>query len=171
MTTPSFNDCISLMEKVYADICVRNLKRSGKANIYTKVIAIERGGVPFGKYLAHKFGLELETITIKFRDAANNLLPQPFTEGVGRAGKTKSVFLLVDDIVDSGATVKYFEENTGFRRNCEFDLATLHYHWQGTGDILPTFFGELKPDISWITYPWERPLSFDEVWPTVVNRL
>ena len=168
--SPSLKEIMDMMGIVYGDIVVNMLKNGVRGEpYYSCIVAIESGGIPFGKYLAHKMCLEMKKITIKFRDADNNILSQPFTEGVGRAGKINSKFLLVDDIVDSGNTVRYFEENTKFKCFHEFDLATLHWCPSNSGNVKPTYYGELNIVDSWIQFPWERVITFDEVWSTLIG--
>ena len=56
--------------------------------------------------------------------------------------------LIVDDICDSGKTLKQFK----FEENVY--TATLHY--KTTADYEPHFWWKIAPENEWIVYPWEN---------------
>lgn len=71
----------------------------------------------------------------------------PFVSQINTSGVDGNV-LIVDDICDSGKTLKRFK----FEENVY--TATLHY--KITAEYEPNFWWKLAPENEWIVYPWER---------------
>jgi hypoxanthine phosphoribosyltransferase len=71
----------------------------------------------------------------------------PFVSQANIAGIDGNI-LIVDDICDSGKTLKRFK----FEENVY--TATLHY--KSTAEYEPHFWWRLAPINEWIVYPWER---------------
>jgi hypoxanthine phosphoribosyltransferase len=71
----------------------------------------------------------------------------PFVSQANIAGVVGNI-LVVDDICDSGKTLKRFKfEDSVY-------TATLHY--KSTSEYEPNFWWKLAPTNEWIVYPWER---------------
>ena len=62
--------------------------------------------------------------------------------------RTPGNLLLVDDICDTGKTLKPFENDE------RIYTVTIHYKLSATTE--PNFFWKLAPTNEWIVYPWER---------------
>ena len=63
----------------------------------------------------------------------------------------KNVFgniLIVDDICDSGKTLKQFK----FEEN----IYTATLHWKQSAEYQPNYFWEIAYENEWIVYPWEN---------------
>ena len=71
----------------------------------------------------------------------------PFVSQANITGVTGNI-LIVDDICDSGKTLKRFK----FESNVY--TATLHY--KSTSEYEPHFWWRLAPENEWIVYPWEN---------------
>jgi len=71
----------------------------------------------------------------------------PFVSQANIAGVTGNI-LIVDDICDSGKTLKRFK----FEENVY--TATLHY--KSTAEYEPHYWWKLASLNEWINYPWER---------------
>lgn len=71
----------------------------------------------------------------------------PFVSQANIAGVTGNI-LIVDDICDSGKTLKRFK----FESNVY--TATLHY--KTTAEYEPHYWWKLAPENEYIYYPWER---------------
>jgi hypoxanthine phosphoribosyltransferase len=56
--------------------------------------------------------------------------------------------LIVDDICDSGKTLKKFK----FEEN----IYTATLHWKQSADYQPNYFWEIAYENEWIVYPWEN---------------
>ena len=91
------------------------------------IYGLPRGGLPIAVELSHKLKLPL---IMNYYD---------------RKVVTDKKILVVDDIADTGHTLKDFE-------NPHNIICTLHYHEDSL--VLPDYYVELKGD-DWIVYPWE----------------
>ena len=60
--------------------------------------------------------------------------------------------LIVDDISDSGKSLKLAEEHVSSRNPAEIKTATIHYK---PGSIFTPDFFMFRTE-AWIVYPWER---------------
>ena len=92
------------------------------------VYGLPRGGLPIAVSLSHKLNLPL---LMNYYD---------------RMAVTRKEILVVDDIADTGHTLKDFDNEHNV-------ICTLHYHKQSI--VVPEFFCEEKTD-EWIVYPWEE---------------
>lgn len=95
-------------------------------NKYKNIFAIPRGGIIIGVYLSHH--LEIPMITDK-----NDITQET---------------LIVDDLADTGTTLKEFAENN-------FDIATIYYKTRST--VVPTYYVDQCPNNFWIVFNWEKP--------------
>jgi len=91
------------------------------------VYGLPRGGLPIAVSLSHKLGLPL---LMNYYD---------------RKIVTEKNILVVDDIADTGNTLKDFDNEHNI-------LFTIHYHSQSI--TKPDFWMWDKKD-KWIVYPWE----------------
>jgi hypoxanthine phosphoribosyltransferase len=129
---------------------------------YNGIVGIENGGIPIADFLSSQLCLDQTNIKIQFRDARNKIRKRPL---VKIENLPEPPFLLVDDIVDSGTTVKYFQDHTGLKLDKDFDLATLYWvKSTDQSDIRPTYFAATKLAAEWVVFPWERPVAFAEWW-------
>ena len=98
------------------------------------VYGLPRGGLPIAVSLSHRLDLPL------------------LMDYYDRKIVTDKKILVVDDIADTGHTLKDFE-------NVHNVICTFHYHKQSI--IEPDYWVDEKGD-SWIVYPWETDDS-DEI--------
>jgi hypoxanthine phosphoribosyltransferase len=75
----------------------------------------------------------------------SHILEVPVVDWTQLGSKTISEVLVVDDIVDSGGTIKKFEM---------YDTATIFYK-DKVSDFVPTFFAHYAEEEDWIVFPWE----------------
>ena len=94
----------------------------------TAIGGLPRGGLIPAVLLSHKMNI-------------------PFVSQANIAGVVGNI-LIVDDICDSGRTLKRFK----FESNVY--TATLHY--KTTAEYEPHFWWKLAAVNEWIVYPWER---------------
>ena len=92
------------------------------------VYGLPRGGLPIAVELSHRLNLPL---LMNYYD---------------RKVVTDKKVLVVDDIADTGHTLKDFDNENNV-------ICTLHYHQQSI--IEPDYYVEEKGD-RWIVYPWEE---------------
>ena len=91
------------------------------------VYGLPRGGLPIAVSLSHKLNLPL------------------LMDYYDRKIVTNKQILVVDDIADTGNTLKDFQNQHNV-------ICTFHYHQQSI--VKPDFYCENKCD-KWIVYPWE----------------
>jgi hypoxanthine phosphoribosyltransferase len=117
----SWNDIERAINKIVASINSSEIKINA-------VGGLPRGGLIPAVMLSHRLG-------IPFVSQAN----------------IKSIFgniLIVDDICDSGQTLKKFK----FEEN----VYTATLHWKQSSEYQPNYFWEVAYENEWIVYPWEN---------------
>ena len=92
------------------------------------IYGLPRGGLPIAVSLSHSLGLPL---LMNYYD---------------RKVVTRKKILVVDDIADTGHTLKDFDSPHNV-------ICTMHYHQDSI--TKPDYYVEEKGD-DWIVYPWER---------------
>ena len=107
---------------------------------YTLMVGIPRGGYIIAVYLSHYFDLT-------WMDFENFRKFQKYSN--------KESVLIVDDIADTGNTLKGFNK---------FDCATLYYKPRSI--VRPTYYIEEFKNSDWVVYPFEKPEEIPnrEVW-------
>jgi hypoxanthine phosphoribosyltransferase len=96
-----------------------------------KVVAVgglPRGGLIPAVMLSHKLNI-------------------PFVSQAQISSLTGNI-LIVDDICDSGKTLKRFK----FEEN----IYTATLHWKHSAEYEPHFWWKIAPENEWIVYPWEN---------------
>ena len=91
------------------------------------IYGLPRGGLPIAVSLSHQLNLPL------------------LMDYYDRKIVTDKKILVVDDIADTGNTLRDFESPHNI-------ICTLHYHEDSI--VLPNYYCDLKGD-KWIVYPWE----------------
>ena len=95
-------------------------------NKYKNILAIPRGGMMIGIYLSHY--LDIPMI-------------------VNKKDINSKDTLIVDDLVDTGSTLKEYSEK-------KFDIAVIYYKPRSI--VVPTYFVEQVPNNFWIVFNWEK---------------
>jgi|TARA_Y100000294_G_scaffold119156_1_gene110604 hypoxanthine phosphoribosyltransferase len=118
------------------------------------IVAISRGGLVPATILAREMDIRfVDTICIASYDekdqSAIQLIKKP-DEAVGEAGKG---WLLVDDLVDTGATMRAAKELLP-----ESHVATVYAKPDGM-PFVDTFVHEVAQDV-WIFFPWDTDLTY-----------
>ena len=90
----------------------------------THIYGIPRGGLIPAVMLSHRLGIPLIT----------------------KLGHETLTTLIVDDISDSGETLKFWEGLT----------TAVLLHKPHTSCAVPTIYGSIHSSDAWIIYPWER---------------
>lgn len=120
------------------------------------VVGIERGGIPLSTWLAYTLGKKHTSIKISLYGDNDKKTGNPHIWfGPHWDSIIKSPFLLVDDIVDSGETLKLFRELTVVDK-AKYWVATLHWCKENSPNCKPDFYVETKAKDDWIVYPWEK---------------
>lgn len=125
---------------------------------FTKIVAIERGGVPIGKALASALNIPLETVRISFYDGQKRRA-KPIIDFSKAHFDPEDVVLIVDDLVDTGDTLQVVED-TLEQNKVYYKTAVLFKKPHAT--VSPDFF--IESTEAWIVFPWE--LKEDEIQST-----
>jgi xanthine phosphoribosyltransferase len=109
------------------------------------VVAIERGGLPLAVFLSAFLTIPLERIKVSFyKDTEKQDKPIVDLRRFDSSSYKKPIF--VDDLVDTGDTLKYIKEAFG---NAPY--ATIY-----AGDtIQPDIYFLHKNTDEWIIFPWD----------------
>ena len=117
----SWDDYDDMINKIA--VYVKHINKEEIGAIY----GLPRGGLPIAVSLSHSLGLPL---LMNYYD---------------RKVVTRKKILVVDDIADTGHTLKDFDSPHNI-------ICTMHYHQDSI--TRPDFFCSEKGD-DWIVYPWE----------------
>lgn len=120
----------------------------------TCIIGIANGGLNISQPLANWLQCKHITVSIHFYDQ-DKLASRPYYADIPPIPRDSVNLLLVDDILDSGTTIKYFIEKTGLVHGENFRIATLHWNKKGQHCLTPDFYINEKKENTWIVYPWE----------------
>lgn len=121
---------------------------------YTHVVGIREGGLNISLPIAKALNLPHHSLKISFylpdgTGSDTYYCRQPVVESEGFSWREGG--LLVDDLIDQGRTIDYFQNNFG-----KADVAVLF--WNKMGDRFyrktPKYYGEEKPS-GWIVFPWD----------------
>ena len=123
------------------------------------VVGIAMGGLVPAVILARFLRVEVDAVGAKFYRGVDERGERPqITQDLSSDIEGLSV-LLVDDVADSGQTLKAVKEHIQKKGVSELTTCTLHYKpWS-----------IIKPDIyidqteAWIIYPWERKEAFRDI--------
>lgn len=130
----------------FADL-VKHIRKSGKQ--YDLIMGIQRGGLILGVHLSHVLGVPFEVLHWSNNGVKESANPHL----IWNKGKN---ILLVDDICDSGVTLK---EILDHYRKWNLDTAVLVYNNINTHHIIPTYYGwEMnRNDVpQWFDFWWEQ---------------
>ncbi len=116
------------------------------------IISINRGGCVPGIYLSHRLNLKHKVIDIQLRDSNRS----PDFKLVKQKIKRFDNILLVDDINDSGKTLKTIYDLSNVYLKKIYN-ATLIYNQESI--IKTDFYGRMikrSEDKNWYIFPWEE---------------
>lgn len=130
------------IEKICQDIIDQNRH-------YDYIIGIVRGGLIAATSISYKLNIPLVTVTVQTRDLS--------VCDIGDTMRLTNVYncLVVDDIVDSGSTMKILLD--------KWDRGGIHtaclVYNEGQRDIVPTYYHEKinkQIDPAWVTFWWDK---------------
>jgi hypoxanthine phosphoribosyltransferase len=121
-----------------------------------QIIGIASGGLNLSYPLARWLRCSNHvSISIHFYEG-EKLHGKPYFADIPTIPNNWKNILLVDDILDSGTTIKYFIEKTGLIHGENFKIATLHWNPKGLHGMKPDYYIDKKKESEWIVYPWEE---------------
>lgn len=117
------------------------------------IVAIARGGVIPARILCDFFSV-YELLTLRVEHYTKGAQPQPMARIVGAlsgqvAGRQ---VLLVDDVSDTGDTLRLAVEHLRCAEPAELKTAVLHH--KRTATYIPDFYGTELRRWYWLVYPW-----------------
>lgn len=119
---------------------------------FTHIVGIANGGLNISKPLANKLKLPHKSITIRFYGDSKIHTEKPkeinFKELEDIDNNHK--ILLVDDLIDSGISMKYFKNTI----NINHKIAVLYWNKTNKYSITPEYYCYEKPNM-WIDFFWE----------------
>jgi xanthine phosphoribosyltransferase len=132
--------------------------RLNAAGPFTAMVTVTRGGLVPAAIVARELGVRvIETVCIESYDDEKRQgelrVLKGIAEQVMQAGDGGKSVLVVDDLVDTGATAKLVRE---MLPNAHF--ATVYAKPLGR-PLVDTFITEVSQD-TWIYFPWDTGLSF-----------
>jgi hypoxanthine phosphoribosyltransferase len=133
-------------------------KLNDRIDEFDVILGIKNGGINVSKPIASFFNKPHLDIHISFYDGEQKLI-EPQLKEINNCIIEKlkdNKFLLVDDIVDSGSTLKWFIDNTGLKKGVDFSVASIHWCEENSPDLMPEFFVSKKSKFDWIYFPWEK---------------
>lgn len=124
------------------------------------IIGVARGGWVPGRLLADFFQIR-ETINIKV-ESYNSIGDEPeeakITQDVTVGIRNKKV-LVIDDIADTGESLKVILASIKEKEPAEIRTATLHFKPRSV--VIPDYF--VTKTEAWVIYPWEYYESIKEL--------
>ena len=138
-----------------------NLFRVGIANIekkvvdsntkYEYIVGIARGGLIPATFLSYRLDIPMLALHWSTRDNPDEEL---LDEVLLAKLRTCKKILLVDDIVDSGLTIKQLKKKL---KGVKFDVASLIYN--EAQPVIPTYYDlkiDRKVDKEWVDFFWDH---------------
>lgn len=119
---------------------------------YEFVLAVARGGLVPGTLMGYALGLPVLTIHWS-APTGNGDSEHNKWFGLQFDSSLKKKFLIVEDICDTGETLKHLVEYMDYIDQ-EFD--SYAFCSRDTAVIKPTYYSQsVVPEISWVDFPWE----------------
>lgn len=116
------------------------------------VVGIENGGLNVSVPLAKLLGIPHKSIKISFYNKENKANSEPIVDFHGHKFEKTDRVLVVDDLIDDGHTINYFENNV----NCRHKTAVLYWNKYGKYKVTPDYFIEEKFVNTWLEFYWEQ---------------
>ncbi len=132
----------------------RKLTEILKDKKFDCIVGISRGGVIPAAMLAYFLdNKKLQTISYSYYAGEVRNKKLVSLSGIPKELRGKKI-LLVDDVVDSGKTMKKALDDLKKRKN-KIIIVALHYKSKLKPKVKPDYFAE-DPGTAWVVYPWEE---------------
>lgn len=111
---------------------------------YKTILAVSRGGLIPGTILSHKLNMPLQTVRWQTRDGGE--------KEVARLNSITEKFncIVVDDILDTGATIQSMKDE------CLHPFGTCAVLAKKETDLLDIVGRKYYNDTKWVYFPWEE---------------
>ena len=114
------------------------------------IVGIENGGLHVSIPLSKILNIKHESIKVSFYGDKVSPNKEPVVDYHQFKFQENKKYLLVDDLVDSGATFDYIKKTN---QNMDLLTAVLFYNFKAN---LPNFWVDKKDDNVWIMFPWDK---------------
>ena len=119
------------------------------------IVGLTRGGLFPAAMLSHLLDVPMEAINYSSKQGKGDNKNHVNQFNIPLVGK-KDTILIVDDICDSGNTLK--EVTNFYEQFCNVQTASLFY--KNTAVVTPTYYWqEISNEDGWIHFPWEGNLK------------
>jgi len=145
-TTTNKVYCTSTEIHEMLDVLYRKIRDKGTQ--FTKVVGIANGGLNISIPLAKMLNLPHEQLRISYYEGDFIFEMQDYNHN------KDDTILLVDDLIDSGKTVNYFNNKFNMCQGKNLFVACLFYNAYNDNFQYANFYACEKPD-AWIIFPWE----------------
>ncbi len=140
---------------------IEQLARSIHASGYPfdQVLCLARGGLRIGDVLSRLFRKPLLILAVSsYRDAAGTAQGElRIADNItSAAGPLSGQILLVDDLVDSGVTLKRVQAHLGTHFPAVTAVRTAVIWYKACSVMRPDYYVNYLPDNPWIHQPFER---------------
>ncbi|MCC6003149.1 MAG: phosphoribosyltransferase [Thermofilum sp.] len=121
------------------------------------LIAIARGGWVIGRILSDLLGIrDVLAVTVKFYEGVKTPSGKPILLQELNADLSSKKLLLVDDIVDTGETLKETLKHVNARKPLDVKTATLYV--KSWSPLKPDFY--VREYSKWVVFPYELKETF-----------
>lgn len=141
---------LNMIYVLYANLINANIK-------FTKIIAIERGGVPIAKQLSRLLEVPYYSMGVSFYDGEKRR-DVPIVKAMNVTLNPWDVCLVVDDLIDTGDTMR-FVTNMIKNYKATYKVATIY---QKDGSNFNADFYVEKTD-KWVVFHYETASGYDAV--------
>lgn len=151
--SPSWNDIF--------EMCVEGAERIDQLGIkFDIIIALSRGGLVPGRLISDLLEIrDVIVLDVKYYFGIGIKINKPRITELVRTSITSKNVLLVDDVVDSGESIKASAEYLSSFKPSVIKIFTLNVKPKRI--INPDIF--IKETSAWIIYPWELLECFKEL--------
>jgi len=148
-------DIINVSKEEIDDmIChlAEKIKKSNKR--FDEIVGIANGGLYISKPLSEKLDIPHSEVRISFYQDGMEKNSDAIIEQRTFIIDNNKKYLLVDDLIDSGATLNCFKDYFKMVQNFNFEMACLYWYPEGIFGGMPDYY--IKEKYAWIVFPWER---------------
>lgn len=126
------------------------------------ILAISRGGLVPARIISDVLDVDnIVTVAVKYWAVAERRAERPILyHGVEPSVIGGRKVLVVDEVADTGATLKLIADLLNVMGVAEAKTAVLHV--KSTSGFTPDFYAERVAEWVWISYPWSRWEDFRE---------
>jgi uncharacterized protein len=136
------------------EVFVSILAKKVQKNEYDSIICISTGGLVLGKMLSDQLSLPLSIISAKSYEKGHTKNGEVQIGGnISSLNKVEGKILLVDDLVDSGNTMKVVVDYLSLMKSIT-SIHTATLYKKSKSIFTPDFF--VKESDEWIVFPYEK---------------